>query len=168
MNKGGTTGYLVLLFMIFLFYERSEVMKDNPKVGIGILIFNDVHEVLLLLRNSDKNLADSEMRLEGTWTLPAGKVKYGETLLDSVYRKVKEETNLEVLEAQILSIQDDINEFAHYVTIGSVVHKFTGDISLGSSLEHIEYGFFPLENLPANLCEPSRKIIEKYLHEKVY
>jgi len=47
----------------------------GPGVGVGIIILNSFHEVLLLLRNSDAIKADSLMRLEGTWTLPAGKVK---------------------------------------------------------------------------------------------
>lgn len=46
-----------------------------PGVGVGIILLNSDHEVLLLLRNSDKQQADSEMRLEGLYTLPSGKVK---------------------------------------------------------------------------------------------
>lgn len=142
-------------------------MKDTPKVGLGVLVFNENHEVLLLLRNSDAILADSEMHLEGTWTLPAGKVKFGETLSEVIVRKVKEETNLDVLDARVICIQDDINQFAHYVTVGCIALKYERNICLGS-LEHVDYKFFSLEELPSNLCEPSKKIIEKYLDGNIY
>lgn len=69
--------------------------KPNmPGIGLGVIIFNKNNDILLILRNSDKIKADSDMRLEGTWTLPAGKIKYGETIIEAAKRKVKEETNL--------------------------------------------------------------------------
>ena len=34
-------------------------------IGVGVILFNDKKEVLLGLRNSDKDIADSDMRLEG-------------------------------------------------------------------------------------------------------
>ena len=43
-----------------------------PGVGVGIIILNEIKQVLLILRNSDAALADSALHLEGTWTLPAG------------------------------------------------------------------------------------------------
>ena len=51
----------------------------NVGIGVGVLVLNKNQEVLLLLRNEDRFLADSDMRLEGTYTLPSGKVKFGET-----------------------------------------------------------------------------------------
>lgn len=61
-----------------------------PGVGVGVILFNEEKKVLLILRNSDKDKAKSEMRLEGTYTLPAGKVKKGETIFEAAKRKVKE------------------------------------------------------------------------------
>ena len=81
-----------------------------PGVGLGIIILNKNNEILLLLRNSDKEKADSDMRLEGTWTLPAGKIKLNETIMSAASRKLKEETNLDSNDFEIICIQDDINE----------------------------------------------------------
>jgi len=139
-----------------------------PGIGIGVIIFNDRNEVLLILRNSDTILADSDMRLEGTWTLPAGKVKYGITLEESVKNKVLKEVNLEVDELELVSVNDDINEFAHFLTLGFVAGHAHGNISLGDTLEHIDYKYFPLDKLPVNLCEPSKKIIKNYLEGKIW
>lgn len=143
--------------------------KPNmPGVGLGVIIFNNNNDILLVLRNSDKTKADSDMRLEGTWTLPAGKIKHGETIIEAAKRKVKEETNLIIDDLEIISIADDINEYAHFVTIGLVAHKVTGKINLGNTEEHIDYDYFNIKELPENLCEPSKKIIYNYKNKKIY
>lgn len=142
--------------------------NKNPKVGLGIIILNELKEVLLILRNSDCKKADSEMRLEGTWTLPAGKVKYGETLFEAAKRKAKEEVNLEIDDLEIISLADDINEYAHYLTVGIISNKISGNIDLGNTEEHIDYNYFNINELPKNLCEPTKKIINNYLMKRLY
>ena len=47
-----------------------------PGVGLGVMLINNDGKVLLILRNSDAKLADSNMHLEGTWTLPANDPRY--------------------------------------------------------------------------------------------
>jgi len=53
------------------------------------------------------------------------------------------------------------------VTVGFVALSYSGDIFL-SSEEHVAYKFFALNDLPPNLCEPSKKIIQNYLEEVAY
>lgn len=139
-------------------------------IGVGVIILNEKNEVLLLLRNSDRELADSDMHLEGTYTLPSGKVLLNETLIDAAIRKVKDEANLEVLanDLILISISDDINMYAHYVTIGFVAKNYSGTLKLKNSGEFVDFGWFKLDTLPNNLCEPSKKIIEHYLNKKIY
>ena len=139
-----------------------------PGVGIGILILNEKNEVLLILRNDDAKKALSDMHLEGTWTLPAGKVKIGETIFEAAVRKTKQEVNLDIADLELISIADDINEYAHFVTIGVLARMYSGDIDLGSIEEHVDYGFFTLDKLSKNLCELSRKIIDNYLNNRIY
>lgn len=49
-------------------------------IGVGIIALNENNEVLLL-RNEDKILADSDMHLEGTYTLPS------ETIINNYLNK---------------------------------------------------------------------------------
>ena len=112
-----------------------------PGVGIGIVILNDENQVLLILRNEDPNKALSDMRLEGTWTLPAGKVKVGETIFEAAVRKAKQEVNLDISNLKLISVADDINEYAHFVTLGVLARMYNGDIDLDNTEEHIDYGF---------------------------
>lgn len=139
-----------------------------PGVGLGVLIFNEENKVLLILRNADEKLADSAMRLEGTWTLPAGKVKVGETIFEAAKRKAFQEVNLEISDLEIVSIADDINEYASFVTFGILAHSWSGEISLGDTEEHVAYDYYSLDELPDNLCDPSRKIIDNYLTKRLY
>ncbi len=138
------------------------------KVGVGIIVFNNKNQILLILRNSDPKLADSDMHLEGTWTLPAGKMKYDENIIECAIRKVKEETNLDICEPEIISISDDINQFTHYITIGLVAYTYKGKIDLGITKEHVDYGFFDIDNMPTNLCNPSKKILANYQNKCIY
>ena len=143
-------------------------MKKEPGVGLGIIILNELKEVLLILRNDDAKKADSDMRLEGTWTLPAGKVKYGETLFEAAKRKAKAEVNLDVDGLDIVSLANDINDYAHFLTVGLIANTWDGEVSLGDTEEHVEFGFFAMDNLPENLCEPSKKILRNYQDEQLY
>ena len=136
-----------------------------PGVGLGIIILNKNNEILLLLRNSDKEKADSDMRLEGTWTLPAGKIKLNETIMSAASRKLKEETNLDSNDFEIICIQDDINEYAHFVTLGLICNLYSNEIKLSNTEEHVEYKFYNINNLPDNLCEPSKKIIKSFIEK---
>lgn len=150
--------------MIFYFLGGVFV----PGVGVGVIILNEKNQVLLLLRNENPEKALSDMHLEGTWTLPAGKVKYGETLLKAAIRKVKEEANLDVSKLQLISVADDLNEYAHFVTFGFLAKQVNGIVDLGKSEEHISYGYFDFLHLPENLCFPSKKIIENYVNKQIY
>ena len=143
---------------------------NNIGVGIGILIFNSNKEILLLLRNSDAKKADSNMRLEGTYTLPSGNINYNESFEDAAIRKTKEESNLDIKkeDLNLVSIVDDKNEYAHYVTIGMIANKYSGEVMLKDSEEFVSYDWFDIDNLPSNLCEPSRKIIKNYLNNRIY
>lgn len=142
----------------------------NMGIGVGVLVLNKNQEVLLLLRNKDRLLADSDMRLEGTYTLPSGKVKFGETFEVAGQRKLKEEARLdvEIEDLEVISLASDINEFAHFATIGLKANNYSGEFKLKNSGEFTDYGWYSLNNLPSNLCEPSKKIIDNYLNQKIY
>lgn len=142
--------------------------SKTPGVGLGVIILDNEGKILLILRNSDGKKADSDMHLEGTWTLPACKVKYGETIYEAGVRKVKEEVNIDIEKPKIVSISDDINEFTHFVTIGLVVKGYKGNISLGDTEENVNYNFFEINDLPENLCMSSRNIVNNYKNKIIY
>lgn len=139
-----------------------------PGVGLGVMLFNEEGKILLIKRNDDATKAASDMHLEGTWTLPAGKIKYGETIFEAAKRKAMQEVNLSIDDLSIISIADDINEYAHFITLGILARMWSGEVNLGDSEEQVEYDWFDINDLPINLCEPSKKIIDNYLSNTIY
>ena len=43
------------------------IIPNTIGAGCGVMIFNDKKQLLLGLKNTNKDLADSELHEEGTW-----------------------------------------------------------------------------------------------------
>ena len=55
-----------------------EEKKKKVGVGFGVMMLNKEGRVLLGRRNEDPEKADSELKGEGTWTMPGGKLEFQE------------------------------------------------------------------------------------------
>ncbi len=144
----------------------SNVIK-KPGVGVGVMILRD-NKVLLGLRHEDPEKADSELHGEGTWTMPGGKLDFGETILEGVHRETKEENGLELGSLKIISVNDEILPDAHFVTIGVLCEDSVGNPEVLEPDEITEWRWFGLDNLPKNIFSPSRKVLENYKQKKIY
>ena len=140
---------------------------ERPKVGFGIMLLKD-GKVLLGKRNDDSSKADSDLHGEGTWTFPGGKLGFGEKLIEGVSRELKEETGIELLKAEAISVTDDIVHDNHYVTVGFLCTEFNGEAEVLEPEEITEWKWFLLTELPENLYLPTKVMIENYLNKKVY
>jgi len=138
--------------------------------GVGVMILNEKNQLLLGLRNDDEKKADTELHLEGTWTMPGGKIEYGETFEQAGIREVEEETSLKVAEEDIVPIcvQTDKNEHAHFVTVGLLAKKFSGEVKTMEPEEIVDWKWFDLDKLPKNMYFPSKKVLENYLNNRFY
>lgn len=136
--------------------------------GCGVMVFNDKNQLLLGLRNSDEELADSELHEEGTWTMPGGNIEYGETFEEAGIREAKEETGIELSDLEIICVQTDKNEYAHYISVGMIAHSFKGTPEAIEPDEIVKWEWFDLDNLPENIFSPSKKTIDCYLNDKFY
>lgn len=139
----------------------------KPGVGVGVLVLKD-NKVLLGLRNPNKVKASTEIKGEGTWTMPGGKVEYMEKLIDAAKRELKEETALNGIELELICITDDITSTAHYVTAGFIANKFDGEVKVMEPDTIIKWEWFNLDNLPENMYEPSKKLLKKYSNGTMY
>ncbi len=139
----------------------------KPGLGVGIMILKD-NKVLLGLRNPNKEKASSELNGQGTWTMPGGKVEYMEKLIDAAKRELAEETSLKSNELKLLCVSDDMSETAHYVTIGFIAQSYEGEVKTMEPETITEWKWFDINDLPTNMYNPSKIIIEKYLSNKIY
>ena len=81
------------------------VLPNTIGAGCGVMVFNNLNQLLLGLRNNDVELADSELHEEGTWTMPGGNIEYGETFEEAGAREAKEETGIVVKNLEVFCVQ---------------------------------------------------------------
>jgi len=145
-------------------------MTDKKRVGagFGVIIFNKKGEILLGRRHPDPDKADSAFRSAGEWSLPGGKLEWGETFEEGAIREVKEETGLDISDPEVISVHNCKNEHAHFMTVGLMTKKYKGTPQVMEPDEMTEWNWFSLDNLPSPRYFPSFEVIENFQQKKFY
>ncbi len=143
---------------------------DEKKIGtgFGVMILNSEGKVLLGRRHKDPDKADSVFRVADVWTMPGGKLEYGESFEEGAKREVMEETGLKLINPKVICINNDKNEHAHFVTIGLFSNEFEGEPRVMEPDEITEWQWFNINELPKNIYFPSAKVLENYKQDKFY
>ena len=90
--------------------------SKRPLVGVGVVVLKGAagaERVLLIRRGKPPR--------EGTWSLPGGRQRHGETVRDAARREVREETGLEVEVTGLLDVVDSLTRDAS----GGVAYHYT-------------------------------------------
>ena len=146
--------------LLDLDYLRETVPTVQATVG-GLLV-NEFDEVLLVKTRKWSN----------KYGTPGGKIDYGETMEQAYYREVREETGLEIDNAQWVVAQDSIDseEFyqpKHFILINYLT-RVSGRPALCNNYEAHEIDWYPVEQaLKLDLNVPTRKLIEQVLAEQL-
>jgi 8-oxo-dGTP diphosphatase len=135
-------------------------------VGFGILVIRD-GKVLLGKRHEDPAKASSALHGEGTWTMPGGKLHFGETFEQGAAREMAEETGMSLSSAKIICVSNDVVTDAHFVTIGILVEA-AGEPQVLEPDEITMWQWFPLTALPIPLFFASQEILQKYQKHQFY
>ena len=143
--------------------------EQNKKVGVGfgVMLMRD-GKILLGKRHEDPEKADSALNGAATWTMPGGKMEFGETFEEAGKREVEEETGIKIKKLNIICINNERMEQAHFVTIGMFADDFEGDAQVMEPEEITEWKWFGLDNLPSPMYFPSKEVIENYKSGKFY
>ncbi len=146
-----------------------EKKKEKPKIGIGfgIMILKN-NKILLGRRHEDPNKADSVFRVSDVWTMPGGKLNYGESFEEGAKREVMEETGIKLKNTKVICINEDRNEHAHFITIGLLSNEFQGKAKVMEPDEIIEWKWFTSKDLPKNIYHPSLKVLKNFKTKKFY
>lgn len=113
-----------------------------PKVGVGGILL-DGSRVLLVRRGKDPG--------KGLWSIPGGKLKWGETLHQGVAREVCEETGLVVRVESLAGITEvrfpaeDPQPQFHYILIDFFCSPVSGELVCSDDAE--EAAWFDLSQL---------------------
>jgi mutator protein MutT len=142
--------------------------KKKVGAGFGVIILNKKGQVLLGKRHPDPDKADSAFRSAGEWSLPGGKLDWGENFEEGARREVKEETGLDIDEPELISVHNCMNEHAHFMTVGFVVKSYKGKPQVMEPDEITEWKWFDFKDLPQPRYFPSFMVIENFLKKKFY
>lgn len=142
-------------------------MSTKVGAGVGVMVLRG-NKILLGKRSINEETADTELKGEGTWTMPGGKIEYGESFEETAIREVKEETGINLKNVKVICINNDKNEHAHFVTIGLFSEEFEGEVQVLEPDEITEWKWFDLEDLPSPLYFPSERILGNYKEKKFY
>ena len=140
------TFYRLLLYLVSKFIKTDELSVKFP-VSIKAIIIDDNR--VLCLKNE-----------RNEWDLPGGKIRVNEDIEECLSREVKEETNLNINNLNILK---PLNLIVNSVPV--LVLLYTAEISCDSPLsisyEHADYNFFlksEMKNL--NMPQAYKHLIE--------
>ena len=139
----------------------------RPGAGIATLVLKD-NKVLLGKRHTNPEKASSLLRGEGTWTMPGGKLDFGQDLVRAAKREALEETGIKIKNLKIISLSNDIVEDVHFLTVGFLCTDFEGEPKVMEPEEITEWQWFPIDKLPYPIFFPSAKILKNYLAKKIY
>lgn len=136
--------------------------KSNPesavskiKVSVGVIIQDADNKILLGKR---KNVIG-----EGTWGLPGGHIKIGESIFECAKREVYDEVGVDLINFELVEVSEMVKTGSDFqlVEIGYKSKKWEGIVELKEHKYCSEWGFFPLDKLPGEIFEPHKAIVEK-------
>ena len=135
-----------------------EKVGHSPLIGVGAttLVFNNKNELLLNLR-SDTN----------TWGIPGGSKELNETLEECAIRELKEETNINVNDLELITVLSGKEYYFKYPNEDELdcvialykVLNYEGKLNINDG-ESKQLKFFSLDNLP-ELESRAKAIIDK-------
>lgn len=127
---------------------------EYPLVAVGGVILNE-GKTLLVKRKNPPN--------KGSWAIPGGKVKYGETLDEAVKRELKEETHFDVKVKELLAIVEIIKEGFHYVILDFICEIVGGELKASSDASDAK--FFSLNEIRNLKVSPTTiEMLERYFN----
>ncbi len=114
-------------------------MSAQPQVAVGAVALRYGEEILLVRRGRGPGA--------GLWSVPGGRVQFGEDLHEAVVREVREETELEVVVERFLGwverIGDDPEPY-HYVILDFLVDVYDPSVDpvAGDDAEDVRWVHF--------------------------
>ena len=126
--------------------------------GVGLLVFNNENEILMQLR-TDYN----------QWGFPGGSMELGESFEETAARELKEETNLEIDDLELIRVLSGKDTYREYpngdklydITAIFVIKKYHGELKINDD-ESKKLAWFDLNNLPENMTNHTKNYIQKF------
>jgi 8-oxo-dGTP diphosphatase len=134
----------------------------SPIAGVGAVITNSAGHVALVRRGNAPR--------EGQWSIPGGRIEWGETIEEALLREIMEETGLTVKVERLIDVVDFIVRDAagavtgHYVLMDFKAAQVSGELRAGSDAAEACWANPDLLEQYA-LWDETRRIIDAGLSE---
>lgn len=132
-------------------------MTDKPQPSVGTVCFRG--EDVLLIRRGTKPLA-------GDWSMPGGRIEFGERAEDAALRELEEETGVT---ARLIGLVDVVDAIFSSRTTGAVARHYllfdyaavwvSGEPVAGDDADHAEW-MSPARLAELPLWAETRRVIE--------
>jgi len=145
---------------------RGERIGKNGRIRLGCsaIIFDESREKVLLTKRADNDL----------WCLPGGGVDPGESVEETIFREVQEETGLTVRVVRLVGVYSDPNSLVVYnkdTAVQIVALSFEAEVTDGKpglSNETSDWGYYSLDEMnELDMLLNHRQRVEDALTEKV-
>ena len=132
-----------------------------PRVGVGVLLVDELNRVLLTLRNRPPEA--------GCWSIVGGKLDFLETLEECAAREAREEVGVEVSIQSLLCVTDHClpQENQHWVSPAYLAKIRAGKAFNCEREKTADVQRFELDRLPPNLTMTARNAIRAYTRQRL-
>lgn len=127
----------------------SPARLRRPIAAVGVVCLRG-DETLLVRRGAAP--------LEGRWSLPGGRIEWGERAADAALRELKEETGCDAELVGLIDVVDALFD-DHYVLIDFAARWISGAPQAGDDAREARF-FAPEEIAGLDLWEETQRIIE--------
>jgi len=128
-------------------------MADMVRVGLGVLIIKDGKVPLGIRKGS---------HAEKTWSLPGGHLEFGESFEECAIREAKEETGLDIMPEEVVSVVNEVMYGKHYVTVALKARVKSGELRLTEPERWEKWEWYSLDDLPSPLFLSTKNTIDMY------